>query len=79
MKIEKMSIEELRKEIEDTKSFIEDLCKTMECIPSGSILGRLSVRGAIKSEEKRLERLETELSKRRKEKDMQISEKVRNK
>ena len=64
MKIEKMSIEELRREIKDTKDFIEDLHKTMECIPSGSILGRLSVKGAIKSEGRRLERLENELRKR---------------
>lgn len=64
MKIEKMSIDELRREIEDTKTFIEDLHKTMECIPSGSILGRLSVKGAIKTETKRLERLENELKKR---------------
>lgn len=64
MKIERMSVEELLKEIKDTRAFIEDLHKTMECIPSGSILGRLSVKGAIKSETKRLERLESELKKR---------------
>lgn len=64
MKIEKNELSRLRKEIENTKLFIEELQKTMKNIPEGSALGRLSIASTIWFEERRLKRMEVEFEKR---------------
>ena len=64
MKVHNYSDSELNKEINSSKHFLEDLERTLECIPENSILGRLGIEASLRCERNRYNKLVDEAKRR---------------